>query len=302
MSKQTEGAQLARQAVVFLNAPTIPYSQWDCQGFMEQIFKACGNLISYRGSNDMYRNACSWVGTLEEAKRRGYLVPGCALFIVKQDGKEPARYQGDGKGNASHVGMYIGERAYYDPESSKWCDVAHSSASRGKVCGSTLKNGWTHVGIWKAMVSPVGQHSSETSGAPHGGTVGNGGIGMTPMIVQADTGSNVMLRPTPSTKGNYMARIPVGEQVMAQDRGDGWSAVEWQGMRGYMMSKFLRYPTAQNVPSPSPEIDGIYDPEDAPETVPPLGAPTIFAADVEGVLVQAKTLVAALEGILNSKG
>ena len=153
------GQQLASKAIELLNGEIIYYSEAkmkeagdsgklcrDCQGFMEYIVQQCGGSMNYLGSNDMFRHACSWVGTIAEAKKLGYLVKGCALFILEHDGAEPAKYRADGIGNASHVGMYIGEKAYYDAEKKRLCSVAHSSASRGKVCGSTLQNAWTHVG------------------------------------------------------------------------------------------------------------------------------------------------------------
>lgn len=112
----------------------------DCQGLIEAIVRALGGRLSYRGSNDMFRNACSYVGTLTQARKDGRLVPGAVLFIVRQDGGEPPQYK-DKKGNASHIGWYTGGRY----------EVVHASSSRGKVATSTLKNAWTHVGWLKAV-------------------------------------------------------------------------------------------------------------------------------------------------------
>lgn len=112
----------------------------DCQGLIEAVVRALGGKISYRGSNDMYRNACVYVGTLKEAKAAGYLVPGAVLFIVKKDGKEPLHYK-DGFGNASHIGWYTGGRY----------EVVHASSSKRKVVPSALSNAWTHVGWLKAV-------------------------------------------------------------------------------------------------------------------------------------------------------
>ena len=112
----------------------------DCQGLIEAVVRALGGEISYRGSNDMFRNACSYVGTLDQTRREGRLVPGAVLFIVKNDGGEPPQYK-DGLGNASHMGWYTGGRY----------EVVHASSSKGKVTPSTLKNAWTHVGWLKAV-------------------------------------------------------------------------------------------------------------------------------------------------------
>ncbi len=124
--------------------PTVSYKQMDCQAFLEHCINENGSpKINYRGSNDMFRNALNWVGTLKEAETLGYLQPGVWVFIRDFDGKEPQRYKKDGLGNAHHVGMYTKKPGI---------EVVHSSASRGGVYPSTLKNGWTHVGIPKDVI------------------------------------------------------------------------------------------------------------------------------------------------------
>ena len=71
---------------------------------------------------------------------------GAFLFILEQDGGEPAKYRADGIGNASHMGIKtgIGEGAI------------HSSKSRGCVCTSVFRDksingGWNRVGLWDAI-------------------------------------------------------------------------------------------------------------------------------------------------------
>lgn len=133
------GRQVAEAAMAGAERfPPILYSEEDCQGFVENTVKRAGGSIpDYRGSNDMYRNACSKIVPLKGAS----LEPGMVLFIVKQDGGEPDRYKGDKLGNASHIGFYTGGRY----------EVVHSSASKGSVQLSTLKNGWTHAGWLKSV-------------------------------------------------------------------------------------------------------------------------------------------------------
>lgn len=122
--------------------PSILYKEEDCQAFVENTVKRAGGTIpDYRGSNDMFRNACSSIQPLKDAKKERFLVPGAVLFIHAMDGKEPSRYKPDGLGNAWHVGIYCAGKY----------EVVHSSASRGAVVPSTLKNGWTHVGWLKAV-------------------------------------------------------------------------------------------------------------------------------------------------------
>ena len=149
MTRKPSAQACANLAMDELDGDFIPYilgketldgDGADCQGLIEAIVRALGGRLSYRGSNDMFRNACSYVGTLSQARKDGRLVPGAVLFIVRQDGGEPPQYK-DKKGNASHVGWYTGGRY----------EVVHASNSRGKVAASTLKNAWTHVGWLKAV-------------------------------------------------------------------------------------------------------------------------------------------------------
>ena len=150
----------------------------DCQGLIEAIVRALGGRLSYRGSNDMFRNACSYVSTLSQARKDGHLVPGAVLFIVRQDGGEPPQYK-DKKGNASHVGWYTGGRY----------EVVHASSSRGKVAASTLKNAWTHVGWLKAVdysnnniTTPIKEEPMSNQGT----TLSQGSRGEAVVALQSD--------------------------------------------------------------------------------------------------------------------
>ncbi len=149
MPKQPKAQDCANLAMDEADGDLIPYALGketlngqgaDCQGLIEAVVRSLGGEMSYRGSNDMFRNACAYVDTLSQARKVGRLIPGAVLFIVKNDGNEPPQYR-DGKGNASHVGWYCGGRY----------EVVHASSSKGKVAPSTLKNAWTHAGWLKAV-------------------------------------------------------------------------------------------------------------------------------------------------------
>ena len=149
MKKKPTAQDCANLAMAEVDGDLIPYvlgketlkgEGADCQGLIEAVVQALGGEMSYRGSNDMFRNACTFVETLDQAKKDGRLIPGALLFIVRQDGGEPPQYR-DNKGNASHVGWYCGGRY----------EVVHASSSKGKVAPSTLRNAWTHVGWLRAV-------------------------------------------------------------------------------------------------------------------------------------------------------
>ena len=231
------GLMLAQKGVELANRyPKILYSELDCQGFMEEIFSQCGKKISYRGSNDMYRNACIWVGTLDEAKRQGCLQPGAALFILEQNGGEPDRYKADGKGNASHVGMYVGEGALVDVDKNgveRSCNVVHSSSSMGRVAGSTLKNGWTHVGLWLDVdfdVTNIEESEAESMAATTQGKIITENL--KPVNFRTKTNSKSALIPR-------MPEIPYGAIVEIHSYTGDWAKVSYQGYTGYVMKKFI---------------------------------------------------------------
>lgn len=112
------GTDVARQALMG-GYVGIPYSQLDCQGFVEKVLydvgirKSDGTPYNWKGSNSMWRNYVTWKGTFDECiAKYGHIPDGAFLFIVKFDGGEEARGYHDGEGNATHVGLYV------DPSSS----------------------------------------------------------------------------------------------------------------------------------------------------------------------------------------
>jgi len=153
MSKPT-GAAVAAKAIAAV-AEGHTYAEMDCQAFVEYCVNSCGGRMAYAGSNDMYRNASAYLATIENARAEGKLVPGAGLLIVEDvsDGT-PAKYRGDGLGDATHVGLYVGEKALTDVDKSgksRVCNVVHSGSTMGRVAGSTLANGWTHVILFKEI-------------------------------------------------------------------------------------------------------------------------------------------------------
>lgn len=275
--------------VAVTRKPPILYSQEDCQAFVEQSIKrAGGDMGDYRGSNDMFRNACDKVMTLFDAQMAEVIGPGCVLFIVEQDGGEPDRYKADGKGNASHIGIYTGGQY----------EVVHSSASRGRVAESTLRNGWTHVG-WLTAVDyyfdlPEGEEKS---------------FDVDTAIVAAKSGSTVRMRVKPSRDAIANANVPVGEEVKVLTRNQGWWQISWNGKTGWMMKEFV-----DGTYSESPDVDiweGMED--DRPEIAdePPQAeidrnalspAPDVdkmaLLTELEGLNKRQSVIIAALKGVV----
>ncbi len=164
--------QVARAATLAAHVG-YTYDELDCQAFVEHCVRQAGGRMDYLGTNDMARRA-AWLGTLDEARAQGRLVPGAGLLIREAtEANLPARYAGDGLGDFSHVGLYVGENALTDTDKNgrrRACDAVHSSATMGRVAGSTLQNGWTHA-LWFSEID-----YAVTAGAGAGGTSTSAGI------------------------------------------------------------------------------------------------------------------------------
>lgn len=114
MILRTTGKDIAEQAITggYVGRP---YSELDCQGFVEEVLKDLGvrkqngSPYNWRGSNSMWRNYVMWKGTIDECRKKFGDIPiGAFLFQIKWDGGEKERGYNDDQGNASHVGLYVG--------------------------------------------------------------------------------------------------------------------------------------------------------------------------------------------------
>jgi hypothetical protein len=214
-------------------------------------------MRDYRGSNDMYRNACSEIVPLDIAK----LSPGMVLFIVAHDGGEPAKYRADGLGNASHIGWYTG--GMYE--------VVHSSATRGQVAASTLKNGWTHAGYLKALT--YNGAAEPVKPEPLKGTA----------YINLPPSSNVFHRIKPSKSSPWWGRIWGGEAVeIVSDSGE-WTRVRYGGHDGYVMSQFIT-------------TDATAQPDPTPPDVQDVDRDALWA-ELEGLNKRQAVIIAALKGV-----
>ena len=93
----------------------VKYAQMDCQKFVETVLKDCGvrkpdgKAYDWKGVNSMWRNAFTWKGTIEEARRVYGSIPiGAWMIHWVNDGGEKERGYNDGLGNAKHIGIYTG--------------------------------------------------------------------------------------------------------------------------------------------------------------------------------------------------
>lgn len=142
-----------------------PYSELDCQGFVEQVLKDCnvrksdGTPYNWRGSNSMWRNALDWKGTIAECVQTFGNIPlGAWVFIVSNDGGEVERGYYDEQGNAKHVGILC-----RDPSETKDC-VRDSTQSRTRDgVGYRTLDSFTHVGLPKMITYIYNDNSSNVT-------------------------------------------------------------------------------------------------------------------------------------------
>lgn len=142
------GANFAKQAESE-KYNKLKYSQVDCQAYVELVLKDCGirqangAVYNWRGSNDMWRNALSWKGTIAEARLNfgGEIPLGALVFMVANDGGEIARGYHDNQGNASHVGILVSQTKTRD---------STKGTGRDGVAYRPLKD-WTHIGLLKCI-------------------------------------------------------------------------------------------------------------------------------------------------------
>ena len=231
---------------------TIPYvpggmtlSGMDCQGLCEYLLIRCGiprRECNLAGSNAHYR-ACLWTGTPEECRQRyGRIPAGAWLFIVKNDGGEPAKYKGDGVGNASHMGVYLGAKE----------GALHASSSRGSVTtggfnGTSGSGGWNRVGLcrWVDYGVAADSQTDETAWETSPGTNGGQSLVAFSDIAQVSTpdGNPVKLRAIPSRKCGLYWKVPNGMTVQVEGLldadGTTWAKARYGSLKGYIMSEYI---------------------------------------------------------------
>ena len=208
---QAAASSIAAQGDALLNYSkrnTIPYKAggmsltgMDCQGLVEFLLIQAGvpkGECNLAGSNAHYR-ACRWTGTPEECKALFGEIPGGAfLFILEQDGNEPAKYKADGIGNASHMGFWTGKVSLA------------ASASRGESDPEQFQREIHQRGLEPCWAEPVDDLHGESGGS-------TGGIARRPrrtipaiqILDHSRCSAWYSARGTPATAGSTATRVTV---------------------------------------------------------------------------------------------
>ena len=122
----------------------LKYSQCDCQSFIEKVLadigvrRADGQPYNWRGSNQIARVACSWIGTKEEAIAKFGEIPiGAWAFVWDDKGGEKERGYTDGLGDYKHIGIYVGDNIVRDS----------TKTSRRDGVGNSDLNRYNRIGL-----------------------------------------------------------------------------------------------------------------------------------------------------------
>ena len=223
-------AKTAAQSAV--GNPHFDYSEKDCQAWVEWCWAQNGCDKAYAGSNDMFRNACSWTGTVAEAKAQGMLKPGVLVFKRRaaQEGKTPQKYMASGF-DMYHVGIYC--------DGIDGVEVGHSS--RGGSQSGKLSAGWTHVGV-----CPFIDYASDLHEDAPGSVSDDTPVEKTPtqpeaqrVTVFAENGLPVKLRAKASRLEKLYWKIPSGEEVELVSDGETWVKVKWGRRVGFVASEYI---------------------------------------------------------------
>lgn len=208
-----------------------PYSEMDCQAYVEKVLEACGVYRNWTGSNAMFRDVRRVLPVEMIVTEFGSVPAGALLFIWANDGGEPSKYKDDGQGNASHVGICMGKPGDQG--------AIHSSSSRGCVAWSKFNNksitgGWNYAGFLKEV--DYGQEIEAVLAEE-----GKDEDVMDNAIVVAENGKPVNMRREANKNSSAICQIPVGTEIfVVNGAGSEWYAIEYKGKKGFMMRQFVQ--------------------------------------------------------------
>lgn len=250
------GAAAAARAVQALDEG-ITYERMDCKEFIEYIVRQCGGTLTTSGSNDLPRNHSVYLATVGNARAEGKLVEGALLLIHEETEADlPARYRGDGLGDFSHVAMYVGENATDDVDKNgkrRKCNAMHSSQSMGRVAGTTVSNGYTHLmlldcldyGVDAGGLSLGAEAEIILNDEPGqtGRVVSNEGetvqaAAMAYVRVTSADGGAVRIREKPEKGAIWKYAAPVGTRLMVLGEKNGYYRVMYKGKARWIDKRF----------------------------------------------------------------
>lgn len=192
----------------------------DCIGLLiGGIRRAGGTWSGTHGSNYAARNEVEYLLPIESAEECSV---GEVVFKAAMPGGPnynlPSRYSGDpNQRDYYHAGVVT---------SVSPLEITHCTGPG--IVRDTRLGKWTHRG-WLSKVSREGENAMPDTN--------------TTATVTATSGSNVNMRAGTSTGAALVDRVPVGDTVTVLEYGDAWCRVSYNGKTGWMMRRYLAFPS-----------------------------------------------------------
>ena len=193
-----------------------------CRGGLER--GGATEITNMRGTNQAARKTILYLSKIEDA---GQLCVGDVVLKTRdKDDPEmplPDRYR---KGGADYTGdetnyTHIGTVTGVNP-----LEITHMTSPTAKK--DTKLGKWSYFGElpwveYDSAPEPPPEPDVETA------------------IVVAEYGKTVKMRAKPSTSCKLYWDVPIGSEVIVDERGDEWSLITWSDRMGYMMTRFLSF-------------------------------------------------------------
>ena len=218
--------QIAREYPVYRSGGTGDDGTCDCVGLIMGAMYRCGHgQYALHGSNYFVRNQTSGLIRISSVND---CFPGMIVYKARDANNSgyslPDRYRPGGQycnGDLKdyyHVGVVT--------STAPFC-ISHCTSSNA-VNGITTDS---KPGTWcyGGLVNGVDYNDQEEKKMNESA------------VVFAANGKPVNLRKERSADADIITRIPVGEKVSVTGAEGNWASVEWNGLRGYMMTNFLQY-------------------------------------------------------------
>ena len=202
----------------------------DCIGMVRGALERKGatDVKNMRGTNQAARKVKLNLQKIESKDQ--FLVGDIVMKTRDKDDPNmplPDRYRKGGADYDPKWGetnfTHIGSVTRIDP-----LEITHMTSPSAKK-DSSLK-GWSYFGQlpWVEYEMPPEPPPEPEPGIEYA-------------VVVAESGSTVKMRAKPSTSCKLYWDVPVGDEVIVDERGDQWSKITWNDKMGYMMTRFLRF-------------------------------------------------------------
>lgn len=209
-----------------------PYSKQDCiKAVVVNVIRKCA------GGSVLYRTAgCTelW-NSFDKSGKYHHITERMTLAEAKKNGLKigdlPVIYD-ESTGKCEHIAYYMGGIGGYE--------CVHSSATKGEVCGTTLKNGFTHVLRHRDI---TGRDVCDYAGCGLHDVAPSEDEGIQLEVMAYGTvktnGGHLNLRSGPSTKKAVLTEIPFGTTLPIYESVSGWHYVEYNGEFGYVSADYI---------------------------------------------------------------